>query len=85
MVFLNIPDQRADMRELVTSDPSGMFLEVVRRYGVTQHLNINEQLMAGIRYLDIRPVYLPSQDDFFVHHGLYGKRISTLLEEVRST
>jgi hypothetical protein len=51
-----------------------------RDFGRTQHLSVIEQLRSGIRYLDIRVVY--SVDDFYIHHGLLGNRITDVLEDI---
>ena len=38
--------------------------------------------MTGVRYIDVRTAYLPSEDDFFCYHGLHGHKTSHLLDQV---
>ena len=53
-------------------------------WSLTQKLTISEQLKHGIRYIDMRVVYFDTEDDFFFCHGLYGVKISTLLEGINT-
>ena len=56
---------------------------VVHAWGITQTLTIYQQLMAGIRYLDLRVALRKEDNQFRVLHGLYGIAIEEALEDVK--
>ena len=56
---------------------------VVHSWAVTQSLNIYDQLMAGIRYLDLRVALRNKDNQIRVLHGLYGVGIEEVLEDVK--
>ena len=56
---------------------------IIKNWSETQKLTITQQLMSGVRYLDMRVAYLKEEDDFRFAHGLHGSKLTTLLEEVR--
>ncbi|XP_066992372.1 PI-PLC X domain-containing protein 3 isoform X3 [Anabrus simplex] len=64
------PDTSHTIQEL-----GKVFGPIVRRlvynWVVTQHANITDQLMEGVRYLDLRLATKPQSQDLFFVHGLY--------------
>jgi hypothetical protein len=52
-----------------------------RDFAKTQTKSILAQLWGGIRYVDLRVVY--SVDAFYIHHGLLGPPLKTVLSDVR--
>ena len=56
---------------------------VVHSWSVTQSMNIYEQLLSGIRYLDLRVAYRAEDKKFRILHGLYGCAIEEILEDVK--
>lgn len=55
---------------------------VIHSWSVTQSMTIYEQLLSGIRYLDLRVAYRAEDKHIRVLHGLYGWTIDQVLEEV---
>ncbi|KAJ7378207.1 PI-PLC X domain-containing protein 2 [Desmophyllum pertusum] len=55
---------------------------VVHSWSVTQSMTIYEQLLSGIRYLDLRVAYRAEDNEIHILHGLYGWAIQRVLEEV---
>lgn len=55
---------------------------VVYSWSVTQSMTIYEQLLSGIRYLDLRVAYRAESKQLHILHGLYGWTIDQVLEEV---
>lgn len=55
---------------------------VVYSWSVTQSLSIYEQLLSGIRYLDLRVAYRAEDKHIRILHGLYGWTIEQILAEV---
>ncbi|XP_066992371.1 PI-PLC X domain-containing protein 3 isoform X2 [Anabrus simplex] len=66
------PDTSHTIQEL-----GKVFGPIVRRlvynWVVTQHANITDQLMEGVRYLDLRLATKPQSQDLFFVHGLYDQ------------
>ena len=56
---------------------------VVYNWSVTQTLNIYEQLMAGIRYLDLRVAFRAQNKEFRIVHGLYGCEIEEVMQDIK--
>lgn len=48
---------------------------VVKKWTITQKLNIRQQLESGIRYFDFRAAPKPNDIDLYFVHGLYGPKI----------
>lgn len=55
---------------------------VIHSWSVTQSMTIYEQLLSGIRYLDLRVAYRAEEKTIRVLHGLYGWTIDQVLDEV---
>ena len=55
---------------------------VVYNWAVTQSMTIYEQLLSGIRYLDLRVAYRTADKKIRVIHGLFGCTIDQVLDEV---
>lgn len=55
----------------------------VKKWAMTQSLNIAEQLSAGVRYFDFRIAYRKESDEFRVVHSLYGSEVEGILEEIK--
>ena len=58
--------------------------DLINRWSLTQALDIASQLSAGIRYFDLRVSSRPGTEDLYVLHGLYGLKLESLLEEVKT-
>lgn len=57
---------------------------VIYNWSVTQTLSVADQLLAGIRYFDIRLATRPRCAGLFCVHGLYGLKIDDVLAEIDS-
>ena len=55
---------------------------VIHNWSVTQSMTIYEQLLSGIRYLDLRVAYRAEDKKIHVVHGLFGWTIDQVLDEV---
>ena len=55
---------------------------MVYNWAVTQSMTIYEQLLSGIRYLDLRVAYRTADKKIRVIHGLFGCTIEEVLDEV---
>ena len=55
---------------------------VIHSWSVTQSMTIYEQLLSGIRYLDLRVAYRAEDKKIRVLHGLFGWTIDQVLDEV---
>lgn len=55
---------------------------VVHSWSVTQSMSIYEQLLSGIRYLDLRVAYRAQDKQIRILHGLYGWTIEEVLAEI---
>ena len=55
---------------------------VIHSWSVTQSMTIYEQLLSGIRYLDLRVAYRAEDKKIRVVHGLFGWTIDQVLDEV---
>ncbi|KAJ7378205.1 PI-PLC X domain-containing protein 2 [Desmophyllum pertusum] len=60
----------------------GCFKSVVHNWSVTHSLTIYDQLLSGIRYLDLRVAYRAEDNEMYMIHALYGRTIQQVLEEV---
>ncbi|KRZ79883.1 PI-PLC X domain-containing protein 3 [Trichinella papuae] len=60
--------------------------KTIERWGRCQELNVTDQLRLGIRYFDVRVAFLPGECeqslDIFLLHGLYGRPIKEVLDEM---
>ncbi|XP_053694842.1 PI-PLC X domain-containing protein 2 [Sabethes cyaneus] len=56
---------------------------IVKRWAVTQRLDIIEQLKCGIRYFDLRICMKRPEDKFFFVHGLFCEEITDSLEQLK--
>ncbi|KAK7495212.1 hypothetical protein BaRGS_00013622 [Batillaria attramentaria] len=57
---------------------------IMHKWGKCQRLSTLEQLLAGVRYLDLRVAYRVKDDQFYLVHSLYGPRVSDVLEDVKT-
>lgn len=48
----------------------------------TQAYNATEQLMAGIRYFDLRVATKEGTEDFYFVHGLYSDNVQAVLNDM---
>ncbi len=55
--------------------------EVIRAWSITQTRDTYEQLLMGVRYLDIRARRVNGQ--FYTAHGLLGATIPSILDDIR--
>lgn len=84
----NLTKEIADIDELlqqiIEMFPGDFGLNVAWRYSVTQKMTAAEQLVAGVRYFDIRTAGKDNvTDEWFVYHGFYGEKIRTIMIETR--
>lgn len=56
---------------------------VIAKWSKTQDRTIKQQLMDGIRYLDLRVVYRDSNKSYYTVHGLYSEKIDDVLRQVK--
>ncbi|KAL1232281.1 PI-PLC X domain-containing protein [Trichinella spiralis] len=60
--------------------------KTIERWGRCQELHVTDQLRFGIRYFDVRVAFLPGECeqslDIFLLHGLYGRPIKEVLDEI---
>lgn len=56
--------------------------ESVMRWSICQEDDLKTQLEKGIRYIDVRTIYLKNQDDFFTLHRLYGQKSSVIFQQI---
>ena len=75
------PDVSEDMRDL-NKCLKPLMPVVVRKWAKTQTLNFAEQLVAGIRYFDLRISPKPGKPDIYVLHALFSGRLEIWLEEI---
>lgn len=55
---------------------------VVKKWTITQTLNLQQQLASGVRYFDLRAAPKPNDIDLYFVHGLYGPRIVDMCTEI---
>lgn len=55
---------------------------IIYRWSITQELCIYDQLMQGVRYLDLRVAYEKSTKSFCYVHGLYGLPYESIFKEI---
>ncbi|XP_063387031.1 PI-PLC X domain-containing protein 3 [Cydia fagiglandana] len=60
-----------------------LFRGTIMRWTITQSLDTWQQLLIGIRYLDLRLATKPGTEEFFFTHGLYAEEISSALRQVK--
>ncbi|CAH2984002.1 unnamed protein product [Chilo suppressalis] len=60
-----------------------LFRGTIIRWTVTQALDTMQQLLIGIRYLDLRLATKPGSSNFFFTHGLYADEITESLNQVK--
>lgn len=56
---------------------------VVRRWAVTQHLSVTNQLYNGIRYFDLRFCLKKPENKFYFVHGLFCEEVLQPLVELK--
>ena len=61
----------------------GCISNIMYKWAVTQYLNVEEQLQAGIRYFDLRVASRPDTDVLYLVHSLYAQEVPTFLKNVR--
>lgn len=75
-------DESPALRFLVSKIPC--IASIVYRWSKTQSQSIQQQLENGVRYLDLRVYQHPKNKEIRIGHGLYGRRLDDVLEEVRT-
>lgn len=69
---------------LPASHDAGMYKTNIPDLSRNQNLSIYEQLRYGIRYFDLRPMWLLGQGPWLIHHGgTPGPTMQTVLEDVK--
>ncbi|KAL0821612.1 hypothetical protein ABMA28_005061 [Loxostege sticticalis] len=61
-----------------------LFRGTILRWTITQANDTMQQLLLGIRYLDLRLATKKGTDNFYFTHGLYAEEISGALNQVKS-
>ena len=56
----------------------------INSWALTQTYDIPQQLALGIRYFDLRIATKPNSEDLYVAHTLYGIKLETLLENIKT-
>ena len=56
--------------------------DVIYKWSKTQSLDLTNQLQLGIRYLDLRIACKPESNDIHIVHGLFGKQLYEILDEL---
>jgi hypothetical protein len=79
----SLGDKSLRQMALPASHDAGMYvLSLKSVLGKTQDLNIHDQLMAGVRYFDLRPRW--ADNDFTICHGpITGPRLDAVLNDVQ--
>jgi hypothetical protein len=54
-----------------------------RGWALTQHLNLYQQLVYGIRYLDLRVAWDEKRNKFRFHHSLWGDDFEAGLQQIK--
>lgn len=54
----------------------------IKNWAQAQDLSVLQQLVAGIRYLDLRVIYRDSKKEFYTVHGLYGPSLDDILKQI---
>lgn len=77
------PDADTGVKNLSSIPIIGaMAKDIIHRWGKCQNMTVLEQLNSGVRYFDFRVAYHEESEDFYLTHGLYGPKISDILQEV---
>ncbi|XP_028392086.1 PI-PLC X domain-containing protein 3-like [Dendronephthya gigantea] len=58
--------------------------DLLYRWSVTQAQTIGEQLRSGVRYLDMRISFEPSQNELYVAHSLVGAKLADILMQIKN-
>ncbi len=58
--------------------------KIAEKWAQAQNLTIHEQLLNGVRYLDLRVIYRDSKKDFYTVHSLYGPSLDEVLQQIVS-
>ncbi len=58
--------------------------KIAEKWAQAQNLSIYEQLLNGVRYLDLRVIYRDSKKDFYIVHSLYGPSLDEVLQQIVS-
>lgn len=68
---------------LIEDNFDGPIEEIIMNWSITQTQNLYGQLRGGIRYLDFRAGWLPSEGLWVTHHFLIGNPVETLLKDIK--
>lgn len=60
-----------------------LFRGTILRWTITQALDTKQQLLIGIRYLDLRIATKSGEDNFYFTHGVYAAEITEALKQVK--
>ncbi|XP_054163437.1 PI-PLC X domain-containing protein 3-like [Oppia nitens] len=59
-------------------------LPTIHRWTKTQTLDVTNQLLAGIRYIDLRIASKVDDNNYYFCHGLYGPQVDNILQEINA-
>lgn len=84
LLFEKSPVANDEGRFIRTIGRLSLIRRLIRRWAITQHYSVNEQLYAGIRYFDMRITQpsCPSLNGIRVLHALYGDELQQILCEM---
>ncbi|XP_023937236.1 PI-PLC X domain-containing protein 3 isoform X2 [Bicyclus anynana] len=96
LIYLAIPGSHDSMTYGITRNSSlapdaepvlkrlyPLFQGTILRWTITQAIDALQQLLIGIRYLDLRLATKTGADQFFFTHGMYAGEISQPLNQVK--
>ncbi|XP_045775125.1 PI-PLC X domain-containing protein 3 isoform X1 [Maniola jurtina] len=96
LIYLAIPGSHDSMTYGITRNSSlapdaepilkklyPLFKGTILRWTITQAFDALQQLLIGIRYLDLRLATKTGVDQFFFTHGMYADEISKPLQQVK--
>ncbi|MEW9502567.1 phosphatidylinositol-specific phospholipase C domain-containing protein, partial [Jeotgalibacillus marinus] len=82
------PDAPSNLYNILESPLGLIAREITADFGKTQHLSVEQQLDAGIRYFDLRVGPHTQEDEdkgtLKTMHQLYGEELETILNNVKS-
>ena len=56
--------------------------KIAEKWAKAQDLSIYDQLLNGVRYLDLRIIFRDSKKKFYTVHGLYGPSLDSILQQI---
>ena len=70
------------IRWIQSKVPTAFSTGVIHEWSKTQTQSVAEQLAGGIRFFDLR--IARSSDEFFIHHGVLGPRLSDIFHDLHT-